>query len=94
MAYQDNGDSTVRDSASLQVMAQKAKFQGVESFVLKNSFGRALPEAFGKHKTGQANRVALPAFTTYKAFDTQQSDSSWKSQMLDQVKAKAEALKD
>ena len=30
MAYQDNGDSTVRDSASLQVMGQKAKFQGIE----------------------------------------------------------------
>ena len=93
MAFQDDGDATVRDSASLQVMAQKAKFQGIQSFVLKNSFSRALPEAFGKHKTGVTNRVALPAFTTYKAFDTQQADSSWKSQFLDQVKGKAESLR-
>ena len=75
-------------------MAQGAKFQGIESMVLKSSFARALPEVFGKHKVGKASRVALPAFITYKAFDIQQSDSSWKSQMLEQVRSKAEALRD
>ena len=34
MAYQDNRDSTVKNSTSLQVMAQRAKFQGIESMVL------------------------------------------------------------
>ena len=76
IVYQDNIDSTVRDSTSPQVIAQRAKFQGIESMVLKNSFARALLEAFRKHKVGQASRVALPAFLTYKTFDIQQSNSS------------------
>ena len=94
MAYQDNRGSTVRNSASQQVMTQGAKFQGIKSMVLKNSLETALPETCGKCTAGQASRVALPAFLTYKAFDTQQSDSLWKSQMLEQARSKAEALRD
>ena len=70
MTYQDNRESTVRDSASLQVMAQKSSFKGEESMVLNNSFARSVLEAFGKHKAGQASREALPFFSTYKAFDS------------------------
>ena len=67
---------TTKDSTSLESVAKKAGYQGVESMVFKNSFSKFLPETFGKNKLSVVTWVVLPAFPTFAMFDSQVKETS------------------
>lgn len=82
MMIKENNEAITKDSASLEVMAKKANYQGVDSMVFKNSFGKVLPEVFGKNKTDIITWMALPWLPTFVTFDTQVKDTSWRSNIM------------